>query len=190
MLSLEDIPYDIKFELSLFKSKSKTSLSDIVFYRPILSEVKSLSELDLSSLKDWFFEEIKPESDLDIKEWIKFYHPEQVFVTSKPQTQSTSVYSSAPSTSSYIPTTSIPITSTPLPTQPIPSVVNPVYHPAGIMAHFGPLVLPGNLADLPQGYGQRIPLFYENSEIIECQHIAKITTFIYLEELDANDAKM
>lgn len=85
-LSLEDIPYDIKFELYLFKSKYKMSLSDIVFDPLRLSKVKYLFELVLSSLKDWFFKEMKPESDLDIKEWIRFYHPEEFFVTSEPKT--------------------------------------------------------------------------------------------------------
>ena len=54
LLSLEDIPYDINFELSLFKSKSKIYLSDIVFDPLRLSEVKYLSELDSSPLEDWF----------------------------------------------------------------------------------------------------------------------------------------
>ena len=58
LISLEDIPYDIKFELLLFKSKVETSLSDIVFDPIRLSEIKILSELDLSSLRDWFYEEI------------------------------------------------------------------------------------------------------------------------------------
>ena len=82
LLSLADIPYDINFELSLFKSKSKIYLSDIVFDPLILSEVKYLYRLNLSTLKDWFFEEIKPKFDLDIKEWIQFYHPKEVFVSS------------------------------------------------------------------------------------------------------------
>ena len=70
LLSLEDISYDLKIELSLFKSKFETSLFGIVFDPLRLSEVKSLSELDLSPLKDWFFEEIKLESDLDIKDCV------------------------------------------------------------------------------------------------------------------------
>ena len=86
LLSLEDIPYDIKFELYLFKFKYET-LYDIVFDPLRLSEVKYLSELDLSPLKYWFLEEIKPDSDLDIKEWIQFYHSEEFLVSSEPQTQ-------------------------------------------------------------------------------------------------------
>jgi len=51
VLSLEDIPFDLKFELSLFRSKSKTSLSEIVFDPLRLFEVKSLSEVAFHSLK-------------------------------------------------------------------------------------------------------------------------------------------
>ena len=51
VLSLEDIPFDLKFELSLFRSKSKTSFSDIFFDLLRLCEVKYLSEVDFSSLK-------------------------------------------------------------------------------------------------------------------------------------------
>lgn len=58
------------------------------------------------------------------------------------------------------------------------------------MARFGALVLPGQLANLPQGYGQRFPLFDENSQIATRQHMAKIATFIDLEELYADDAKI
>lgn len=70
VLSFEDIPFDLKFELSLFRSKSETSLADIVFDPLRLSEVKSLSELDLSSLKleeNLLFEETKPKTNLHIK---------------------------------------------------------------------------------------------------------------------------
>lgn len=92
--------------------------------------------------------------------------------------------------SSYIPATSVPITSTHLPIQPIPLIFNLVHHLAGIMACFGPLFIPGNIVDLPHGYGQRLPIFDEKYEITTRQHIAKITTFIYLEDLDANYSKM
>ena len=81
VLSLEYIPFDLKFELSLFRSKSKTSLADIVFDPLRLFEVKSLSKLDLSSLKleeNLSFEETKSESDFDKKVWSQFYKLENL----------------------------------------------------------------------------------------------------------------
>ena len=58
------------------------------------------------------------------------------------------------------------------------------------MARFAPLVLLGQLAPLPQGYGQRLPLFDENYETISKKHLVKFTDFIDLEKIDSNDAKM
>lgn len=58
------------------------------------------------------------------------------------------------------------------------------------MTRFGPLVLLGNIVDLTQGYGQRLPLFNKNSKITTHRHMTKVSTFIDLEELDADDSKM
>ena len=58
------------------------------------------------------------------------------------------------------------------------------------MAIFAPLILPGQLHALPQGYGQRFPLIDENSSITAKQHIVKVIDFIDMEEVDEDDAKM
>lgn len=49
------------------------------------------------------------------------------------------------------------------------------------MARFAPLVLLGQVTDLPQNYGQRLPLFYGITEVTARQNIEKITNFIDLE---------
>ena len=58
------------------------------------------------------------------------------------------------------------------------------------MAKFSPLILLGQINSLPQVYGQTLPLFDNNSQIAARQHIRKVTDFIDLEEIDADDAKM
>lgn len=58
------------------------------------------------------------------------------------------------------------------------------------MARFSPLVLPSQLASLPQTYGQRLPLFDGSAGVTMQQHIDKMVDFIYLEEVDEDDAKM
>ena len=58
------------------------------------------------------------------------------------------------------------------------------------MAILAPLILPGQLHALPQGYGHRLPLFDKNSSITANQNIVKVTNFIDLEEVDEEDAKM
>ena len=58
------------------------------------------------------------------------------------------------------------------------------------MTRFAPLILPAQLNDLPQGYGQRLPLFDENSPKTTKKDIFKVTDFIDLEEVDVDNAKM
>ena len=58
------------------------------------------------------------------------------------------------------------------------------------MAIFSPLVLPPALTNLPQGYGQRLPLFDSTMEVSAQQYVVKIIGFIELEEIDNDDAKM
>ena len=58
------------------------------------------------------------------------------------------------------------------------------------MSIFVPLILPGQLTALPQNYGHRLTLFDGTSEIIAYHHVAKVTDFIDLEEVDNEDAKM
>jgi hypothetical protein len=58
------------------------------------------------------------------------------------------------------------------------------------MERFGPLILPSQLTALPQGYGQRLPLFDGTTEVTYLQHMVKVTDFIDLEEIDNDDANM
>ena len=65
---LEDLEFDKKFELSLFRSKSETSLFKIVFHPLRLSKLKSLLEVVFYSLKLEYIllsEESKSESNFD-----------------------------------------------------------------------------------------------------------------------------
>ena len=58
------------------------------------------------------------------------------------------------------------------------------------MARVAPLILPGQLAPLPKGYGKRLPLFDETSKISARQKLVKVIDFNDLEEIDSDDAKM
>lgn len=58
------------------------------------------------------------------------------------------------------------------------------------MIRCAPLILPIQLAALPQNYGQRLPLFYGSAEITAQQHVDKLVDFISLEEIDEEYAKM
>lgn len=80
-----------------------------------------------------------------------------------------------------------PLTSSSPSTQPI---VVPIQLPPAVMENFAPLVLPGQLVALPQNYGQRLPLFYGNSEITTRQNVDKLVDFIDIENVDDEDAKM
>jgi len=55
------------------------------------------------------------------------------------------------------------------------------------VAQFSPLLLLGQLASLPQNYGQRLPLFYGTSDITTKKHVDKLIDFIDLEEVDEED---
>ena len=59
-----------------------------------------------------------------------------------------------------------------------------------VMARFALLILPQQLTALPQNYGQILPLFYGTLEVTSHQHIVKVVDFIYLGEIDNDDAKM
>jgi len=58
------------------------------------------------------------------------------------------------------------------------------------MARFVPLALLGQLAALPQTYGQRLPLFDGSPGVTTQQHIDKMGYFIDLEEVDEDDYKI
>jgi len=58
------------------------------------------------------------------------------------------------------------------------------------MARFSCLALAGQLTVLPKNYGQRLPLFYGNLEIIAHHHIDKLVDFIDLEGVDDEEVKI
>lgn len=71
--------------------------------------------------------------------------------------------------------------------QTLPSSQNPHI----VMANrYAPLVLPGNIHELPQGYAQRLKQFGEEADIIAQQHLDRFLDFIYLEEVDHKDVNM
>ena len=57
-------------------------------------------------------------------------------------------------------------------------------------ARYAPLVLPGQLHDMPQDYQSNIPQFYATTQYIAQQHIKKMTDYFELHEIDESDVKM
>ena len=57
-------------------------------------------------------------------------------------------------------------------------------------ARYAPLVLSGQLHNMPQDYQSKIPQFDGNSQYTAQQHVNKMTDYFELNEIDEADVQM
>ena len=200
--SVDELTFDLKFEHSLFKSKSESDLSQMVFDPKLFNPITTKKFSNFSAKdqkKNW--DTLSPylNKELLIESPINSQSP-NFFVKSKFEFFSQPLFSAtSPIKGDQTPVASpsIDIHSTPpihIPTTPIP-IVTPYQTPTpnlspAMAARFAPLVLPAQLHDLPQAYSQRIKTYGVEGDITTQQHLDMFNDFFNLEEVDHEDAKL
>ena len=202
VISVDNIQFDEKLELSLFISRSDLDLSQVVFEQEkcnsfIPSTSSRFSKEEKEKLRDSLttrlkeqlqhIENLKTSDPLNFlisrKLDTKIQDPKFPFVSAPFQdhkTQDLKVPVSPTVQSLYIPLFSIQLPSFGLTSSPKLSKTMAIIS--------APLVLPAQLHDLPQNYSQRIPCYgATEGDVSTHQHLDRFNDFIDLEEVDYKD---
>jgi len=202
---LEELDFDEKFELSLFKTHSESSLDSLVLNPDFVAALKIernnmevenfilqhlQSDIHATNLVD-FLEAVSDNIGSTITAVASHEKTAPPFISiypiiTYPETTANSPPSShiasPPHTPPHTPHTSAP--PTPL-TTPRPNL------PRTMAARFAPLALPQNLHDMPTDYQSKIPTFDGTPQSVSAQqHIDKMANFCDLYEIDEEDVTM
>jgi len=205
---LEELDFDEKFELSLFKTQSESALDSLVpnpdFAAALEVEKHNKlienfilrhlqSDIQAANLVD-FLEAASANIGFDVTASASKTPTKPPFIRTIPLqpiiTYSEFAANSPPSshiasplhTPPHTPHTSAPPTP---PTTPRPNL------PRAMAARFAPLALPQNLHDMPANYQSKIPTFDGTPQsVFAQQHIYKMANFCDLYEIDEEDVTM